>query len=185
MPNFREEEILKFFKVLDGLLEKNESLFLIGGAAVVVGYHSNRMTKDVDAWMKVSPGIQDKWDEAVKKTGLTLSLEVAGIAEAAYSMEERVDVKLKLKKLTVLTPSALDLIIMKIPRFSDNDKKDIYLLIKEMTADKLLVAFKDEFLPYCIGNKRMVALNYLEMIETAYGQDVADTHAIAIGFDNL
>lgn len=164
----------KFFRILDSLLDSQENLFLIGGAAVVLGYKSDRLTKDSDAWMSVSDKIREKWAEAVKKSGINLYLEVASVAQAAYGMEERASVKLKLKNLNIVTPSALDLIIMKVPRLSDNDRLDIGVLIKETTAKDLLQTFKTEFLPYCIGNKKFIAINYLEAIETHFGQKVAD-----------
>lgn len=185
MSSFREEQLLKFFSVLDGLLESPEQLFLIGGAAVVIGFHSDRMTKDVDTWMSIPKRIQDKWEAAVKLSGLSLHIEVAGVAEAAIGMEERALISLQLTNLTVLTPSALDLVLMKIPRFSDNDKTDIYKLMPFVEERQLCLIFKDEFLPYCMGSKKMVALNYLEVIEVVFGPVLADSHAKAISFESL
>lgn len=185
MQTFREDELKKFFQTLDGLLDSQEQLFLIGGASVVLGYKSDRLTKDVDAWMSVSAKIQEKWAEAVRKSGINLYLEVASVAQAPYGMEERASVKLKLKNLNIMTPSALDLILMKVPRFSDNDRLDVGVLIKETNAEDLLKIFKAEFLPYCIGNRKFIAINYLEAIEIHFGQKVADFHAKEIGFDSL
>ena len=45
--------ITKVLNVLDGLLDKKVDLFIIGGAAAVLGYGSTRTTRDIDTWMTV------------------------------------------------------------------------------------------------------------------------------------
>lgn len=185
MNRFREEELVRFFTVLDQKLDTKETLFLIGGAAVLISKHTGRMTKDVDTWMRVPQKIREIWPLVVQETGIDLRIEISSVAEAAHDMEARAEQRLAFKNLIIFTPSSLDLLIMKLPRFSDTDRQDISALAKGLKPQKLLTVFKNEFLPYCMGNKRMVALSYLQVIEEIFGEDEAAEHAEVIGFNNI
>src|SRR5437868_9759911 len=134
MNRFREEQLKTFFEALDKRLKTPVTIFLIGGGAVLITKHTGRMTKDLDTWMSIPPAVEAVWQDVVRETGINLGIEVASVAEAPLEMEARAVVMLQYSRLKVMTPSALDLLIMKIPRFSDTDQEDIQALVRGLKA---------------------------------------------------
>lgn len=177
-------------KIIDQLLQEtdkrlsvNASIVLIGGAVLIAKYLSPRGTMDVDTYAKFSSEVAEAWSQAEKSLGVAVPLSRAIVSEGPYNMEDRFERydDLQLTKLTVLIPSAIDLIMMKITRLFGKDLDDILFIIKgqKIAESDLLKIFKNE-MGHITGSADEIRSKYLLAIAAAFGEKVADKHAAAL-----
>ncbi|USN47490.1 MAG: hypothetical protein H6626_15150 [Pseudobdellovibrionaceae bacterium] len=172
------DQMIKFFNALDDLLEQEYSLTLIGGSAMVIGYASERMTSDCDPWGRAEKEIQSKWALAQKASGVKISLDSqTGVAQLPENFEDRLEeADLKLKKLTIKYPEKHDLALSKVTRLLGNDLDDIEWLHKNHELDITILKeiYHNELRPIYIGNPKNLDLNFLDVIESLYGEKIRD-----------
>ena len=90
--NEPREQITKFFIVLDGIIDQEIELTVIGGTAMVLGFSSQRMTTDCDPWGKTEEELLNNWKQAIKESGIKLSIDTqAAVAQMPYCFEDRLE----------------------------------------------------------------------------------------------
>ncbi|MBX3021218.1 MAG: hypothetical protein KF799_06020 [Bdellovibrionales bacterium] len=175
---YLRRQLEKFLLALDSVLDEEASVIVIGGTAVILGYGIERGTTDIDWWMSASKELQEKWKVAVEKSGVSVKLDTAGVAQGPEDFESRLKrlSSPKLEKLKIFYPEAHDLAIMKICRNMDVDAEDIDALHASVQLDSqiLLKRFLEE-LTY-IGSQNDIDLKYLLTIERLFGEAIADSH---------
>ncbi len=148
------ESLLAYLGVLDGHLVamgRTTSLYLSGGAAVVLAYGSTDRTKDVDAFVAQRNEVLEElqaWagrnSAVAKREGYFFEL-VPPIYPMAPGMFDRA-IPIEGLKLRAIKPFALelhDIIITKLGRYHSKDRSDIELLtrIPNFSAEKLAALY--------------------------------------------
>ena len=141
MATTAKESILAYLSVLDGHLVatgRSTSLYLSGGAAVVLAYGGTDRTKDVDAFVAQPDEVLDElqaWagknTAVAKREGFFFEV-VPPIYPAAPGMFERA-IPIDGLKLQAIRPFAIelhDIIITKLGRYHAKDRSDIELLTR-------------------------------------------------------
>jgi hypothetical protein len=157
---------LRILRTLDSHLTSPAELTIFGRSALALGFpqapDSFHSTQDVDGilplyWLEPADGHQDFW-QAVERTnselepdGLYLThlfREVDVILQPDW-IERRVQLDLRLNKLTVLRPATIDLILTKMARADEDDLQDIKFLLQQepLTAPELQMAFSHSRIP--------------------------------------
>ena len=168
------EQLIKFFKALDAKLDKPYKLTAVGGSAMVIGYGSTRATTDFDSLEQGFKGLQDRFKEASKETGVNLDLDTpGGFILLPENYEDRLDSPdLQLKNLTIRYLEKHDLALSKIRRYNGADLDDILWLHQNHILDSEILVHRyiDELRPnHVAGTKRALDLNFLDMVEELYG----------------
>ncbi|MCW5554026.1 MAG: hypothetical protein KIS67_17955 [Verrucomicrobiae bacterium] len=139
---------LRILQTLDRHLTKPAEITIFGRAALALGFSNSpaafATTLDVDAilplaWLAAEDENMDFW-QAQQKTNAELEPSGLYITHLFRELEiirtpdwltRRVCLSLDLRKLTVLRPSALDLILTKMARGDENDLADIQFLLRQ------------------------------------------------------
>jgi hypothetical protein len=136
-----KESILAYLRVLDGHLVAighSTSLYLSGGAAVVLAYGGTDRTKDVDALVAQNDEVLDELQAWAGKNTAIARREgfffevVPPIYPAAPGMFDRA-IHLEGLTLQAIRPFAIelhDIIITKLGRYHGKDRSDIELLTR-------------------------------------------------------
>lgn len=151
---------LRILQTLDRHLTAPAQIIVFGRAALALGYAGSpaafATTYDVDAilplsWLAAEDQNLDFW-EAQQKTNAEVEPEGLYITHLFRELEviltpgwldKRVQIPLKLQRLTVFRPSTLDLVLTKMARGDENDLSDIQFLLQQETisAEQLRTAF--------------------------------------------
>ncbi len=135
------ESMLAYLRVLDGHLVdtgRSTSLYLSGGAAVVLAYGSTERTKDVDAFVAERSEVLDELQVWAGRNTVVARREgyffevVPPIYPMAPGMFERA-IPLEGMNLQAITPFSIelhDIIITKLGRYHAKDRSDIELLTR-------------------------------------------------------
>ncbi len=154
MATSTRDSLLAYLGVLDGHLVamgRTTSLYLSGGAAVVLAYGSTDRTKDVDAFVAQRNEVLEElqaWagrNSAVAKREGYFFEVVPPIYPTAPGMFDRA-IPLQGLNLQAIKPFAIelhDIIITKLGRYHSKDRSDIELLtrIPNFSAEKLAALY--------------------------------------------
>ena len=175
MKRYNPGELERFLVALDQHLAESFTMIIIEGCAAALAYKTRGNTQDIDTMNDVSE-IQDAYKAAKKETGLNIPLGPAGVADAPYGYEARLE-ELKLhgmSRLKILVPEKHDLVLMKIIRGYEHD----LATIKEMAdrigleLETLLERFQSEMSHVTCEPSRL-ELNFLVAVERVYGEEKA------------
>jgi len=177
-------EIEKFLRGIDSFLKKKVSVIIIGGTAAALAYKVSMATQDIDTWNSTKD-LKDAYEKAKKSTGLEIPLGQVSVGDAPINFEDRLEVfkPQKFKKLIVKVPEVGDLILMKTLRGYEHDLESIEEMVKtqKVKAEILTQRYATE-LGSAIGNKRVLDINFLAMIERCFGKREAEKSKKTIGF---
>ena len=138
MSEFRKytrEELVKFVRSMDRVIEEPTEILVIGGAAAALKYGATASTKDIDTWHTVPRAVAKAAADARAETGLAVPIEKAGVSDGPYHYEDRVQtVSMRLKKLRILVPERHDLALMKVVRGDRHDEDMIAEIRRAPTA---------------------------------------------------
>lgn len=100
---FEAEALERFLETVDSELDAPTAIIVIGGPAISLVYAPRYGTDDIDTWSgHIDEGVLER---ARKKSGLAIPLKPAGVADAPYTFEDRVQkLELGLERLTIFTP---------------------------------------------------------------------------------
>jgi hypothetical protein len=105
---YTAEELQALFRAIDGHLEAQAELIIIGGAAALLAYHATNTTHDIDVLNDIH-AVEAAYNEAKKETGLDIPLSMAGVAQVPYNYHER---------LTKYEELLLQNLVIRIPMFT-------------------------------------------------------------------
>jgi len=105
---YTAEELQALFRAIDGHLEAQAELIIIGGAAALLAYHATNTTHDIDVLNDIH-AVEAAYNEAKKETGLDIPLSMAGVAQVPYNYHER---------LTKYEELLLRNLVIRIPMFT-------------------------------------------------------------------
>lgn len=168
-----KNEIIRILKKIDEFLPEDSrfTIFIIGGAAACL-LDSKIASYDID----VLSTIPQELDEAVNKAKMFLKTNIefgyASVSDMPYNTADRLSVyDCGLRKITILIPDPLDLILMKLPRGLSKDVDDALELIKKhsIPVDDLVSRFLSETSHY-IGSRTSFTLIVSQVIDSAYGE---------------
>lgn len=176
MQTYSAPEISQFLKTMDEFLSETTEVIIIGGTAAALAYKVSRFTTDVDIFYARAERLKEAHLKAQDKLKIEIPLEQAAVADGPYNFEDRLcDVDLKLKFLKVRVPEIHDLILMKTMRSYAHDLDAIREMAEKNTLD--LSVFRDRFLnemTHVIGENSRIQINFLAMIETAFGEKAVE-----------
>lgn len=175
MKLYTKNDLLVFLRAVDKHMSEEFKLVVIGGSAATLAFRSSKSTKDIDTFNDPSP-IERACAAARDDTGLDVPLEMAGVADAPYEYESRLQ-RLKvpgLKWLKIWVPEKHDLALMKIIRGYENDLMTVKELKQRQGLDLevLLKRFRKE-MGHIIHDPDRLRLNLLSAIEFAFGPEEA------------
>jgi hypothetical protein len=155
------DEILGFFNALDGALThyaregETLELYLLGRAALILGYGLNLMTKDVDIVYFHGSDLQKKAEElfgkgtqGAEKWGFYLETVSSGLPPIPNGYQSRsIDVPGPWKIIRPKRPEIHDLAATKLKRFHAKDRIDLQILCDtgELNGDGLRQALDSAF----------------------------------------
>ena len=93
MSEFRKytrEELVKFVRSMDRVIEEPTEILVIGGAAAALKYGATASTKDIDTWHAVPRAVAKAAADARTETGLPVPIEKAGVSDGPYHYEDRI-----------------------------------------------------------------------------------------------
>lgn len=144
--------LLDFLQRLDRLLEESVTLYVSGGAAVILGYDGGTDTKDFDIVVQEKDATITEIEKVAGK-GSSLHDEthyyldvVPPIYPLASGFKERsIPIEVPLTKLTLRVLEVHDLIVTKLLRLSEKDRTDFRTLVRDprFNTKKLIDRFKN------------------------------------------
>ena len=173
---FGPAELERFLTAVDAQLAEPAEIILIGGGAAAVGFGVDVGTQDLDTFNSTTAALDAAAAAAQQATGLMIPVGKAGVADAPYNYEERLQrVMSQLGRLVVRVLDKHDLALSKAVRGYEHDMQQIEALHQAdaLDDDVLVERFLGE-MAQAIGNPRMIALAFLECIERLFGELVRD-----------
>jgi hypothetical protein len=170
-------EVERFLRAMDDALAAGETIVIIGGVAVALRCsRTERITKDIDSWGRISPELGRAAERARAVTGLPIPLEQAAVADAPYGFEDRlVRTMPSLRRLRVMLPEKHDLALMKIVRGDETDVAGLAAAHREDPLDyEVLVSRYEEEMGSAIGDPSRLRLNMLRLIEELFPERIED-----------
>lgn len=186
MGSINKKELKELFARIDRRLLKSIDLFVIGGAAAILGYNVVKETNDVDLDGSVDSELNRIFQEEASSLGLDLFLSSRGVFVPPDGYRERMMFHdFPKKKLRVWTLDQYDLAISKMDRGIGKDFADIRRVHQEAPYEESLLVqiFIDEYLNVSVlGNKREKMMNFLDLIAQLFGDEAMNRVRIQIGF---
>jgi hypothetical protein len=177
MRKYGRGEVERFLRAMDDALPVDETIVIIGGVAVALRCsRTERMTKDIDSWGRISPALGRAAEKARQVTGLTIPLEQAAVADGPFGFEERlVRTMPRLGRLKVMLPEKHDLALMKIVRGDETDVAGLAAAHHEDPLDyEVLVRRYEEEMGSVVGDPSRLRLNMLRLIEELFPERIED-----------
>lgn len=184
MRKFTAKELEQFLLAIDSLLTKDVEVIIIGGTAAALAYKVSMATQDIDTWNSIK-GLESAYKKAKVQTQLDIPMGRVSVGDAPYNFEDRlVHFKpKKFKKLKVLIPDVVDLILMKTLRGYEHDLNAIAFMVKNKKVKSgILIGRYLKELSSTIGEKRKLDMNFIAMIEKCYGANQGKIVQKKIGF---
>ena len=177
MGSLQRSDLETLFASIDAKLEKQINLFIIGGAAAILGYNVQKVTNDIDLETSIDQQFQELFKSEAQKLKLDVMLSFrGGVFYPPEGYRERM-IEFKdfpNKKLRVYTLDKYDLAISKIDRGSQKDFDDIESIHSKSAFDlnELIKIFNDEYINVvATGNLREKKMNLLQLIEILFGAE--------------
>lgn len=178
MSEFRKytrEELVKFVRSMDRVIEEPTEILVIGGAAAALKYGATASTKDIDTWHAVPRAVAKAAADARAETGLPVPIEKAGVSDGPYHYEDRIQtVSMRLKKLRILVPERHDLALMKVVR-GDRHDEDMIAEIhahQPLKLDVLLKRFEEE-MGHVTKDERILRTQFRALVSRLFGSEAA------------
>ena len=172
---YTREELVRFVRHMDVVIQEPTELLVIGGAAAALSYGATGSTKDIDTWHNVPRAVVRAAADARKATGLDVPIEKAAVTDGPYHYEDRVrSIAMRLKKLRILVPERHDLALMKVVRGDRHDED----MIAEIHArhplklETLLKRFEEE-MGHVIKDERILRSQFRALISRLFGPAAA------------
>lgn len=186
MATITKEQLEKLFRKVDEKLERSVDLYVIGGAAAILGYNVVKETEDVDLDSGVDGEFHEIFRQAAHETGTDVELSHRGIFTPPEGYRDRMKfLDYPHRKLRVWTLDKYDLALSKIARGFGKDYEDIIRVHKASPLDyeALLRIFKTEFVNVAvIGDQRVVMMNFLDLVDKLFGDMKMEETKTKIGF---
>jgi hypothetical protein len=178
-------QLKKLFQGIDKRLCHSLEIYVIGGAAAILGYNVVKETNDVDVDGKISPEFARAFELEAKAQNLNLHLSEVGVFSPPENYRERAKFEdFPERKLRVWYLDQYDLAISKIDRGIEKDFVDIERVHKRAPydVDKLIQIFNEEYIKtVAIGDPRVKKMNLVDLAARLFGDDVAVSTASKIG----
>ena len=169
------EDLIRFLKETDRQLSTYHGVIIIGGAAALLGHAAARPTTDIDSITRIPKELEEAFARAREITGLDIPVTKVGVFDGPYEFETRLDtLELGLTRLTIQVPERHDLVLMKVVRGYEHDIQVIAQMHLSSPLDKaiLIHRYKQE-MTHVIGQPEVLRLSFLLMMQTLFGEDVA------------
>lgn len=176
MRDYTPLNLARFLREIDRHLVKQQTIIVIGGAAAALAYQASQTTSDIDTATALDEDFLQAAELARQTTGLEIPVSYAAIADGPYGYESRLVERqdLRLNQLVVLFPEEHDLALMKIIRGEEHDLQAISEIHgrHRLSLDVLCDRFVNE-LGHVVGNKTMIRLNFLALVQSLFGHEAA------------
>ena len=176
MRRYPRTELTRFLLAVDSELSVAVEVVIIGGAAAALRYGASRPTLYVDTFSRIPKQLEAAVRRAREATGLDVPFSAAGVADAPYHFEDRLErLTIKgLKKLRLWVPERHDLVLMKLVRGYEHDLEVIEEMHRHepMDLDTLLARYLE--MDAAIGDPRRLELNFVAGIERLFGAKAAE-----------
>jgi hypothetical protein len=184
VDRFDRAQVITFLRAVDIFLKKDLKIFLVGGAAALLGYHARGKTSDLDVF-DILEGSENDLKQAAREashmTGLAVSVGGAPVTDLPYNYEDRLkQVRgTRFKKLTVIVPDKYDLALSKMIRGYPHDLDAIRSMHAHHPLSEKVLAkrFESEIWNEAVTDKRRFALNMVGLMQLLYGNKIARRHA--------
>lgn len=184
MDKFDRAQVVAFLRVVDLFLKHDLQIFLVGGAAALLGYHARGKTSDLDVFAILAGDkndLQQAAREAAQVTGLDVSVGDAPVTDLPYNYEDRwKPVRgTRFKKLTVIVPDKYDLALSKMVRGYPHDLDAIRSMHEHhpLSASVLAKRFEDEIWNEAVTDPKKFARNMVGLMQLLYGTKIARRYA--------
>lgn len=176
---YTRDDILRFLHALDTEVSRKIELIIIGGASLSLAYNFNNMTVDVDLLTRITIELSEAIERARDKSHLQIMVSTTSVRAEIRNMGDRLFTPAHLlgfQNLIILIPEKHDLALMKAARNEPKDIEDIQGLHARDPLDPsvLMNRFKNELLPLNSGDDELLNNKFLEMIESLFGEGMAN-----------
>jgi hypothetical protein len=175
MGTLSKQELRKLFGNIDAKLKKQVDIYVIGGAAAILGYNVIKETNDVDLDGSIDSEFGKLFAEEAARLKLDLYLSSKGVFSPPHNYRDRMHSEsFAKKKLRVWYLDQYDLAISKIDRGIEKDFEDIKRVHQKSPFQmaRLVQIFKDEYIGIAaIGNPREKMMNLLDLISMLFGDE--------------
>lgn len=189
MGKITQKDLENLFTQVDKRLLKKAELYIIGGAAAVIGYNVSKFTEDIDLDTSIDEEIALIVSEQAQKMGLDLYLSAKGVFFPPDGYRERMKFKdFPARNLRVYYLGQYDLAISKIDRGYQKDMDDIQAVHERFPYDlnELIEIFNSEYINVsAIGDLREKKMKLLDVIDKLFGHECMQASKIAIDFKPL
>jgi hypothetical protein len=175
MGTISKQELSKLFGNIDSKLKKQVDIYVIGGAAAILGYDVVKETNDVDLDGRIDSEFGKLFAAEAARLKLDLYLSSKGIFSPPHNYRERMHSEIfRKKRLRVWYLDQYDLAISKIDRGIEKDFEDIKRVHQKSPFEmqRLVQIFRDEYINIAaIGNSREKMMNLLDLISMLFGDE--------------
>lgn len=173
MAALTKDSLENLFAKIDSKLDINVDLYIIGGAAAILGYNIVKQTDDVDLDGAVSESFHKIFAEVAADVGVDVNLSSRGVFFPPDGYRERMSHFIyPKKKLRVWSLNQYDLAISKASRGLGKDFDDIQKIhhVSPFNYAILVSIFNTEFINVvAVGNRREQKMNFLDLIQKLFG----------------
>ncbi len=186
MGTITQKELKKLFTNIDVRLKSTIDIYIIGGAAAILGYNVIKETNDID----IDGGIDQEFNQLfvaeAKKLKLDLYLSSKGVFSPPENYRQRmIQETFPKKKLRIWYLNQYDLAISKIDRGIEKDLEDLKRVHAKSPFDvsRLVEIFNNEYINVsAIGNPREKMMTLLDLVSMIFDDTVKDQVKKQIGF---
>jgi hypothetical protein len=173
VKRYSAQELTSFLRALDDEIEDPLDVILIGGSAAALAYQATRTTLDIDTWNAPFEALAEEIDRAGRRSALPVPVEHAGVADAPYNFETRLELLEVpgVSKLRLRVPEKHDLVLMKTIRGYEHDletAREIHL--KHGLDLEVLVERYLEEMSHVVGDRQTLDLKFLALVERLFGE---------------
>lgn len=178
MGQVSKELIANIIRIASTKIEGKASIVLVGSAASIVGYDTQKQTHDVDTYNSLKQDVINAWSEACKELSVTLTLGTTPVFTPPDTFQDRLHYsEISTDKIEVHYLDIYDFIISKMARRTDKDIMDIQAVALKTSIDplKLVEIFFNDYL-YVVSTKKpsWEIMSLKEVIELVFGSDTLE-----------
>lgn len=186
MEPVKKEDLEGLFARVDARIDKKIDIFVIGGAAAIVGYGIQKFTQDVDLDNSVDPQLDEIFKSEARAMGFELYLSSKGVFFPPDGYRSRMKfLDFPKRNLRVYYLDKYDLAISKIDRGIQKDMDDIVAVHEKspFELEELINIFSKEYITVAaVGDPRGKMMNLLDVISRLFGDEAMNVAKVKIGF---